>query len=174
LAAVAAPGTGPLVTLDLPLEDLYGEHWSLGGPVPGHDTPDDAVYLPGRNPLLLIKPAVWCALHRVGRLALAPLASNPFPDARGDFFAAFERMIELATGWRLAIERPFAGLHKVEVMRLGRAAPLELTFSCIAPDAGQHCGRCNKCHERKLAFRDAGLQDRTRYRGGTEPATAGP
>ena len=34
-------------------------------------------------------------------------------------------------------------------MALGRGLPLELTFSCIAPVAGQHCGRCNKCAERR-------------------------
>jgi 7-cyano-7-deazaguanine synthase in queuosine biosynthesis len=26
-----------------------------------------------------------------------------------------------------------------------------------------HCGDCNKCRERREAFRDAGVEDRTRY-----------
>jgi 7-cyano-7-deazaguanine synthase len=26
-----------------------------------------------------------------------------------------------------------------------------------------HCGNCNKCRERREAFRDAGVPDRTRY-----------
>ena len=53
------------------------------------DTPDDAVYLPGRNPLLLVKAVVWCHLHGIDQLALAPLGSNPFADATDEFFAEF-------------------------------------------------------------------------------------
>jgi len=45
------------------------------------DTPDDAVFLPGRNVLLLSKAMLWCHLHGVEEVALAPLESNPFPDA---------------------------------------------------------------------------------------------
>ena len=58
-------------------------------------------------------------------------------------------------------------------MRLGRDYPLGLTFSCIAPERGLHCGGCNKCAERQEAFRDAGMADPTRYVHGREqnPAT---
>ena len=39
-----------LVVLELPLADLYGRHWSLtGDAVPDAASPDEAVYLPGRN-----------------------------------------------------------------------------------------------------------------------------
>ena len=55
------------------------------------------------------------------------------------------------------------GMKKVEVMRLGRGLPLELTFSCIQPREEGHCGRCNKCAERQHAFREAQLSDPTRY-----------
>jgi 7-cyano-7-deazaguanine synthase len=48
-------------------------------------------------------------------------------------------------------------------MQLGRDMPLELTFSCIDPVDGLHCGRCNKCAERQKAFRSIDLEDPTRY-----------
>src|SRR3954469_4090946 len=52
LAELPAAGLRPLVTLALPVADLYGDHWSLTGrDVPGADSPDEAVYLPGRNVL---------------------------------------------------------------------------------------------------------------------------
>jgi 7-cyano-7-deazaguanine synthase len=54
-------------------------------------------------------------------------------------------------------------MNKNQVMQLGRELPLELTFSCIAPLRGLHCGRCNKCAERQAAFRAAALPDRTAY-----------
>jgi len=38
-----------------------------------------------------------------------------------------------------------------------------LTFSCIAPVDGLHCGRCNKCAERAAAFRLTGTDDPTPY-----------
>ena len=65
LRAIASPGLEELVVLDLPLEDLYDGHWSLTGRgVPDFASPDTAVYLPGRNALLLIKAALWCRLAR--------------------------------------------------------------------------------------------------------------
>src|SRR5438309_6264630 len=44
----------PLVVLALPIADVYAGHWSTSGVgVPDDTTPDEAVYLPGRNLLLL-------------------------------------------------------------------------------------------------------------------------
>ncbi|HVX59420.1 MAG TPA: 7-cyano-7-deazaguanine synthase, partial [Pirellulales bacterium] len=154
LAALARPALGPLVTLELPLGDLYRGHWSMTGVgVPSADSPDDAVYLPGRNVLLIVKAALWCQLHGIDELALAPLGSNPFPDATPEFFSEFQSALNLATQGQVRLIRPFDRLSKREVMRLGRGRPLELTFSCISPQDGLHCGECNKCQERRNAFR---------------------
>jgi 7-cyano-7-deazaguanine synthase len=154
----------PLVVLEMPLADLYGHHWSTDGQsTPDAASPDEAVYLPGRNALLTIKPALWCAMHGVEELALGVLASNPFGDATDDFFREFAAALAQATGSRLRFVRPLAKLEKREVMQLGRDLPLELTFSCIAPAAGRHCGRCNKCAERRRAFGSIGMDDPTEY-----------
>ena len=155
---------GELVILELPLEDLYGNHWSVTGEqAPDETTPDEAVYLPGRNPLLIIKAALWCQMHGVETLALAPLGSNPFPDATDEFFATFEASLNMATRSALRIVRPFAQLEKRDVMELGRDQPLQHTFSCISPVRGRHCGHCNKCAERRAAFACIGTSDPTRY-----------
>jgi 7-cyano-7-deazaguanine synthase len=50
-------------------------------------------------------------------------------------------------------------------MERGRDLPLDLTFSCIDPKDGRHCGDCNKCDERRQAFAMAGMEDPTPYRG---------
>ena len=150
--------------LELPLGDLYGDHWSVTGDgTPDAASPDDAVYLPGRNPLLMIKAVLWCRMRNVDRLALAVLRSNPFGDAASEFFHDFESALHRATGGWVRIVRPFARFDKRRVMNLGRELPLELTFSCIAPAAGVHCGKCNKCAERSAAFRLIGADDPTRY-----------
>src|SRR5262245_31218477 len=79
----------PLVRLTFPARDLYPpSHWALVGRPPAFDTPDEDVYLTGRNVMLLSKAAIHCAQHRIGRLVLGPLAGNPFPDATPEFFAA--------------------------------------------------------------------------------------
>jgi len=164
LASLAATGIKPLVVLEQPVADVYGEHWSVTGQdVPGRDSPDEAVYLPGRNLLLLAKPSVWCALNGIQTIALGTLAANPFPDADREFFAGFSALVGRALGRGLEVITPFAGLAKREVLDVGRQFALDLTFSCIAPRSERHCGRCNKCAERQLAFSELGIPDTTPY-----------
>jgi 7-cyano-7-deazaguanine synthase len=154
----------PLVVFGLPIGDVYGSHWSVSGvEVPDDTTPDEAVYLPGRNLLLLAKTSVWCALHGIEAIALGTLAANPFADSSTEFFAGFSALAEHALGQRLRVSTPFSELTKAAVLERGRDLALELTFSCIAPVDELHCGRCNKCAERRKAFADAGLRDRTPY-----------
>ena len=143
---------------------MYGRHWSVTGEgVPGADTPDDAVFLPGRNVLLLSKAMLWCHLHEVPAVTMAPLEANPFPDATPEFFAAYEAAVNQAVEGSVRVRQPYRGLHKADVIRRGRDLPLQLTFSCIRPIEGRHCGACNKCAERQKGFRDAGVPDRTPY-----------
>jgi 7-cyano-7-deazaguanine synthase len=164
LEAIHTPALRPLTILEMPVVDLYGDHWSLSGRgVPGADTPDEAVFLPGRNVLLLSKSILWCHLHDVPAVALAPLASNPFPDATPAFFTAYQNVVNQAIGGAVRVLLPYLGLHKTAVMQHGRHLPLGLTFSCIRPAGSRHCGACNKCAERRRAFADAGLSDPTEY-----------
>ena len=154
----------PLIVLELPLADLYAGHWSLTGRnPPDARSADDAVYLPGRNALLLLKASLWCQLHGIEQLAIGVLGTNPFTDATAEFFDAFEAVLARSTGSPLRVIRPLAGLTKCQVMKLGRGLPLELTFSCIAPISGLHCGQCNKCAERMAAFRIVDWPDPTPY-----------
>ena len=163
LQALDSPRVAKLAILDLPVQDVYGEHWSITGDgSPDASSLDNAVYLPGRNLILLVKAGLWCRLHGIRRLALGVLASNPFADATPGFFRRLETVMNLALGGEVRIVRPLARLHKRQVMKLGRDLPLELTFSCIAPVGGLHCGRCNKCAERANAFAMIG-RDPTRY-----------
>jgi 7-cyano-7-deazaguanine synthase len=164
LAAVRTPALRALTVLDQPVADVYGAHWSVSGTgVPGADTPDEAVFLPGRNVLLLAKPLLWCHLNGVPEVATAPLGSNPFPDATPGFYDGFAALVSRAVGGAVRVLRPYAALHKADVLRRGRGLPLEHTFSCLRPARGLHCGACNKCAERRAGFRSAGLSDPTRY-----------
>jgi 7-cyano-7-deazaguanine synthase len=164
LDAVRTPLLRSLTILEQPVHDLYGDHWSITGRgVPAADTPDEAVFLPGRNVLLLGKTLLWCHLNQVGVLATGSLGTNPFPDAGPQFFADITKLVNRSVGGNVDMRLPLGRMKKKEVMRLGVGLPLELSFSCICPKDDIHCGKCNKCAERKQAFADAGMDDLTKY-----------
>ncbi len=154
------PRLAALTVLDEPIAQVYGDHWSnTGRPgVPGAETPDEAVYLPGRNVLLATKAAVWCHLRGIQTLAFGTLAANPFPDSTPEFFLDMEALLNRALLSRVRIIRPYSRMSKLDVVRRGAGLPLELTVSCLNPTpAGRHCGACNKCEERRRAFEPAGF-----------------
>jgi 7-cyano-7-deazaguanine synthase len=91
------------------------------------------------------------------------LSGNPFPDATPEFFAHMQSAFRAAVGGNVEVIRPFAMMSKVDVLRRGRDLPLELTFSCLRPIHERPCGCCNKCAERRRAFVEARVPDRTVY-----------
>jgi 7-cyano-7-deazaguanine synthase len=164
LRTLAHPRIRPITELMMPMDDIARTHWSVTGRgVPGYTAPFSSNYIIGRNLSLIAKAAVFCAYHRIGELAMAPLEANPFPDARPEFFRALSHAIDLGVGLRLSIRTPFLGLSKAQLIRRARTLPLHLTFSCARPRGSVQCGRCTKCAERIEAFREAGVPDCTRY-----------
>ena len=157
----------PLVTLTFDMRDVFpASHWAVRGEPPAFATPDEDVYIHGRNVILASKAAVYMSREKIERLLLGTLAGNPFPDATPAFFAAMSRALTLGVGAPIAIEAPFSTRHKSDVIRRGveLGVPFELSMSCMQPRDGRHCGRCSKCRERRDAFRDAGVADPTPYR----------
>ena len=107
LKAIRHPRLKPLVLLSLETSDLYGTHWSVTGKkIPGAKSNDKKVYLPGKNILLITKASVFCALRKIPSLALGPLKTNPFPDARAPFFKGMERVCSSGLNQKLNILTP--------------------------------------------------------------------
>lgn len=141
-------GLAPLTVLDLPVADVYGPHWSrTGRGVPGTRSRDAAVYLPGRNALLLTKAGVFAAPRGITVLYMGILSANPFGDASPAFFRAQERALSLALGTPLRLRAPFRRKTKAALARWARGIPLRHVFSCLNPRGLSPCGRCNKCAE---------------------------
>jgi 7-cyano-7-deazaguanine synthase len=166
LSAMPRASIAPLALLELPMQDIYHHHWSIGGrrsgPVPDARSNDREVYLPGRNIILLTKAVLLCQQAGITQIALGPLGHNPFPDSRPSFFRQMERTFAAGIRWRGRILAPYLTFTKQQVIRKGRSLglPLHLTFSCLQPRGRRHCGRCNKCEERRRAFRAAGISDK--------------
>jgi 7-cyano-7-deazaguanine synthase len=166
LAAVAQPNIRLLIKLSLPVQSLYGLHWSVSGrDIPPATTLDRDVYLPGRNINIILfrLVGVWCSLSRVSTMAIGSLSCNPFPDGTPEFFRTFPAAVGQGLNHSLRVLAPYRGLEKVPLIRQFADLPLELTLICMTPVRGGRCGRCSKCGERQQAYWDAGIDDPTVY-----------
>jgi 7-cyano-7-deazaguanine synthase len=155
----------PLVSLSVDMRDVYAAtHWAVEGRPPGYHTPDEDVYLPGRNIILLSKAGAYCAAAGLDRIVIGTLAHNPFPDATPEFRSALARALSLGLAFDVGIDAPFAHMSKADVVKRGVALGVDFTrtLSCMNPSP-LHCGLCSKCRERHDAFLEAGVADPTQY-----------
>jgi len=127
-----------------------------------------STYVPFRNSNLLAAAVAWAEVLGAQAVFIgANVLDNPgYPDCRPEYFAAFNRVIELGTRpeTRIRIITPLIHLDKAGIVRLGLEleAPLELTWSCYQ-DHSLACGRCSSCRLRLKGFAAAGALDPIPY-----------
>ncbi len=125
-------------------------------------------YVPFRSALLLSAAASWAELLGAGSIYVGAVweDSSGYPDCRPDFYAAFERAIELGTRpeTQIRIVTPVIGMSKTEIVRRGLElrAPFEMTWSCYQGEA-RACGGCESCLLRLRGFAGAGAVDPIPY-----------
>jgi 7-cyano-7-deazaguanine synthase len=154
------------LVIKLYLGDAYKHNWSQTGKVPGAQSRDQAVFLPARNLTLLSRALLFLPPMKVYDIALATLDGNPFPDGKSSYFKLLSKVFSLSIRKPFHIHCPFRAEKKFHVISQNAQLPLHLTFSCINPKGKFHCGKCNKCAERKRAFKKAGVKDATVYARG--------
>jgi 7-cyano-7-deazaguanine synthase len=140
LAAPPLAGrTAPLASLTVDMQDVYAaSHWAVAGRPPAYHTPDEDVYLPGRNVVLLAKAGIFAAVAKLDRIVMGTLGHNPFPDATPAFRTAMAAALTLGLARDLRVDAPYAEKSKAEVIRRGveLGVPFELTLSCMNPKNG--------------------------------------
>ena len=126
-------------------------------------------YVPFRNAHLLSIAASWAETTGAKRIYIGAVAedSSGYPDCRPEFFAAFNKTLEIGTRPETKIEifTPVISLRKSAIVSLGimLGAPLGLTWSCYR-ESELACGNCDSCALRLRGFREAGIEDPIGYK----------
>jgi 7-cyano-7-deazaguanine synthase len=131
-------------------------------------------YVPARNTIFLSLALAYAEVREARAIFTGANAVDysGYPDCRPEFFAAFEKLANLATkraieGEPIAIEAPIIRMSKADIVRKGieLGVDFSLTVSCYEADReGRACGSCDACRLRREGFAAAGVPDATRYR----------
>lgn len=135
----------------------------------GADIP--VTYVPARNIIMLSVAAGLCESVDADKIYIGAnsVDYSGYPDCRPEFFAEFEKMINVGTkagveGRPIKIMTPIQYASKADIVRLGKklGAPLHLTWSCY--EGGEKaCGKCDSCQLRLRGFEEAGYKDEIEY-----------
>jgi 7-cyano-7-deazaguanine synthase len=130
-------------------------------------------YVPARNLVFLSVAAGYAEVAGALDIFIGVNAVDysGYPDCRRPFIDAFENAATLGTkladsASRFRVRTPLVDLSKAEIITLARTlgVDLSLTRSCYDPlPDGSACGRCDSCLIRLRGFKEAGVDDPTRY-----------
>ncbi len=89
-----------------------------------------------------------------------------YPDCTPQFVNAFDAAASAGTFVTVHLRSPYTNLTKADIARKGKSLGIDYseTWSCYKGGA-HHCGVCGTCVERKEAFAEAGIVDKTAYDG---------
>ena len=131
--------------------------------------------VPNRNMIMLSVAAGWAIANKFDSVSYAAHGGDHaiYPDCREVFAEALDKTLQLADWHKLSLHRPFVGLTKADIVKLGAEldVPFERTWSCYRGEE-LHCGLCGTCLERREAFNLAGVTDPTSYAPGAPSVEA--
>ena len=125
-------------------------------------------YVPFRNANMLAIATSWAEVLKANSIYIGAVSedSSGYPDCRPEFYAAFERTIEVGTKpeTNIKIITPIIELSKAEIVAKGLElnAPLYLSWSCYKSE-DLACGKCDSCALRLRGFALAGAVDPIKY-----------
>jgi len=130
-------------------------------------------YVPARNTVFLSIALGWAEVLSAQAIFVGVNAVDysGYPDCRPEFIAAFEQLANVATkagveGQKMTIHAPLMRMTKADIIQEGTRLGIDYsqTISCYQADSdGRACGKCDSCRFRQRGFKQAGLEDPTRY-----------
>ena len=137
---------------------------------------DYSIVVPIRNAVFLSIASAWAFSKNAQLVAYgAHKGDQRYSDCRPSFTRLVERAfnegeidgIKLNLRKKINIWTPFmSGLSKNELLKIGYKKlgdEIFKTWSCYA-NTKIHCGSCESCNNRKVAFLKAKIHDKTKYR----------
>ncbi len=140
------------------------------------ETPQEGIpvtYVPARNTIFLSFALGWAEvldLHDIF-IGVNAVDYSGYPDCRPEFIQAFQALANLATkagveGTEIKIHAPLIKLSKADIIKQGIQLSVDYrqTVSCYSADKyGHACGVCDACRLRREGFKEAQIEDPTRY-----------
>ncbi|MCV0412610.1 7-cyano-7-deazaguanine synthase [Nitrosarchaeum sp.] len=136
---------------------------------------DYSIVVPIRNAVFLSIASAWAFTLNASFVAYgAHTGDNHYPDCRPIFAKKLESAfnqgeidgINLGLRKSIKIWSPYKeGLSKSDLIQNGMKTlgdSIFKTWSCYS-NKNNHCGICESCNNRKIAFQKAGITDKTKY-----------
>ena len=131
-------------------------------------------YVPARNTIFLSYALAWSEVLECFDIFIGVNAMDysGYPDCRGEYISAFEKMANLATAaavegkGKYTIHTPLIEMTKAQIILRGNQLGVDfsLTHSCYDPtEDGLACGKCDSCRLRLKGFAEAKLNDPLEY-----------
>ncbi|AEH07497.1 7-cyano-7-deazaguanine synthase QueC [Methanothermococcus okinawensis] len=133
-----------------------------------------SVWVPARNMILFSIASGFAEFIGADEIytGLNREEGTTFPDNTKEFIDRFNNVLEYGTLNKVKMRAPLYNLNKTEIVKLGKKLEKDLglevlkySYSCYR-DNGEdflHCGKCESCMRRKRAFKEAGINDPTKY-----------
>lgn len=134
-----------------------------------HNKEIPSSYVPFRNANILSACVSWAEVLNADAVFIGAVYEDAsgYPDCRPEFYAAFEKMVDVGTKpeTKIKIATPIINLSKSEIVKKGieLGAPLNLTWSCYQSE-DEACGVCDSCAFRLRGFQLAGIDDPIQYK----------
>jgi 7-cyano-7-deazaguanine synthase len=131
-------------------------------------------YVPARNTIFLSYALAWSEVLECFHIFIGVNAMDysGYPDCRGEYIIAFEKMANLATAasvsgkGKYCIHTPVIEMTKGQIILRGTQLGVDysITHSCYDPsEDGLACGKCDSCRLRLKGFAEARRTDPISY-----------
>lgn len=122
--------------------------------------------VPFRNGIML---SIACGLAESRNISYVMIANHAgdhaiYPDCRATFIDSMSEAMAYGTYNNIKIFAPYTSITKSDIVLLGTKLGIDYTKTWSCYKGGKyHCGKCGTCIERKEAFADNNIEDKTKY-----------